>query len=72
MRDCGGDHTPQVGKGVVRRQGKDVALVGYGTAVNSCLAAAEMLAANGISATVTDMRCVLIPMLSVCACERRV
>ncbi|KAK9796686.1 hypothetical protein WJX73_009993 [Symbiochloris irregularis] len=46
----------EVGKGVVRRQGKDVALVGYGTAVNSCLAAAEMLEANGISATVTDMR----------------
>lgn len=46
----------QVGRGVVRRSGKDVALVGYGTAVNNCLAAAEMLAANGISATVADMR----------------
>ena len=46
----------QVGRGVVLRSGKDVALVGYGTAVNMCLAAAEMLAKNGISATVTDMR----------------
>ena len=48
-------HLVQVGRGVVRRSGKDVALVGYGTAVNNCLAAAELLAANGISATVTDM-----------------
>ena len=49
----------QIGKGVVRRQGKDVALVGYGTSTNDCLAAAEMLAERGIQATVTDMRCVL-------------
>lgn len=47
----------EIGKGVVRRQGKDVALVGYGTTVNDCLAAAEMLAERGVSATVTDMRC---------------
>jgi len=33
----------QVGKGVVRRSGKDVALVGYGHSVNECLAAAEIL-----------------------------
>ena len=45
-----------LGKGVVKRQGKDVALVGYGTSVNDCLAAAEMLSERGISATVTDMR----------------
>ena len=46
----------ELGKGVVRRQGKDVALVGYGTSVNDCLAAADMLAERGIQATVTDMR----------------
>lgn len=46
----------EVGKGMLRRQGKDVALVGYGTSVNDCLAAAEMLAEKGISATVADMR----------------
>lgn len=45
-----------LGKGVVRRQGKDVALVGYGTSVNDCLAAADMLSERGLSATVTDMR----------------
>ena len=45
-----------LGKGVVRRQGRDVALVGYGTSVNDCLAAADMLAERGVFATVTDMR----------------
>jgi deoxyxylulose-5-phosphate synthase len=46
----------QVGKGVVRRGGKDVALVAYGTMTNSALAAAEMLEKSGVSATVADMR----------------
>jgi 1-deoxy-D-xylulose-5-phosphate synthase len=45
-----------VGKGIVRRSGKDVALVGFGHSVNECLAAAETLAAAGISATVVDAR----------------
>ena len=47
---------PQIGKGVVRRGGKDVALVAYGTMVNNALAAAEMLAKSGVTATVADMR----------------
>jgi 1-deoxy-D-xylulose-5-phosphate synthase len=46
----------QIGKGVVRRSGKDVALVGYGTIVNDCLAAADDLAKLGISTTVVDAR----------------
>lgn len=50
----------QIGKGVVRRGGHDVALVAYGTMANSALAAAEMLEKSGVSATVADMRCVLI------------
>lgn len=33
----------QIGKGRVRRSGKDVAIVGYGHSVLECLAAAEML-----------------------------
>ena len=53
----------ELGKGVVRRQGKDVALVGYGTSVNDCLAAADMLAERGIQATVTDMRWVEVLLL---------
>ncbi len=47
----------QIGKGVVRRGGKDVALVAYGTMANNALAAAEMLAKSGVTATVADMRC---------------
>ena len=46
----------QIGRGIIRRQGSDVALMGYGTAVNECLAAAEILAKSGIKATVADMR----------------
>ena len=46
----------QIGRGVVRRGGKDVALVAYGTMVNQALAAAEMLAKSGVTATVADMR----------------
>eukprot|EP00212_Chloropicon_laureae_P002778 CAMPEP_0197486912 /NCGR_PEP_ID=MMETSP1311-20131121/1887_1 /TAXON_ID=464262 /ORGANISM="Genus nov. species nov., Strain RCC856" /LENGTH=753 /DNA_ID=CAMNT_0043030273 /DNA_START=205 /DNA_END=2466 /DNA_ORIENTATION=+ len=46
----------EVGKGVVRREGTDVALVGYGQSVNACLAAAEMLSEHAISVTVVDAR----------------
>ncbi len=49
----------QIGKGVVRRGGKDVALVCYGTLTNNALAAAEMLAKSGVTATVADMRWVI-------------
>lgn len=47
---------PQVGKGVVRRQGKDVCLLAYGSSVNEALAAAEMLENDGVSCTVIDAR----------------
>lgn len=46
----------EVGKGVVRRSGKDVAIVGYGHSVVECMAAAEMLADAGVTATVVDAR----------------
>ena len=46
----------QVGRGVVRREGKDVALLAYGTVTNDALKAADMLARSGVSATVVDMR----------------
>ena len=46
----------QIGRGVVRRGGKDVALVAYGTMANNALAAADMLAKSGVTATVADMR----------------
>jgi 1-deoxy-D-xylulose-5-phosphate synthase len=47
---------PQVGKGVVRRQGKDICLLAYGSMVNEALAAAELLEKSGVSATVVDAR----------------
>jgi deoxyxylulose-5-phosphate synthase len=46
----------QIGKGIVRRQGKDVALLAYGSSVNDALAAAELLQRSGVSATVVDAR----------------
>ena len=46
----------EVGKGIVRREGSDVALVGIGTMVNACAKAAEMLAEHNISTTVVDAR----------------
>lgn len=46
----------EVGKGVVRESGTDVALVGYGSAVNECMRAARTLSEMGISCTVVDAR----------------
>lgn len=46
----------ELGKSLLRRQGKDAALVGYGSSVNECLAAAEMLAQQGVEVTVCDAR----------------
>ena len=44
-------HTVEVGKGVVRRQGKKTAIIAFGSMVQPALAAAEVL-----DATVADMR----------------
>lgn len=46
----------QIGKGRILREGSRVALLGYGTIVQSCLAAADLLQNFGISATVADAR----------------
>eukprot|EP00205_Picochlorum_sp_RCC944_P001476 CAMPEP_0182605244 /NCGR_PEP_ID=MMETSP1330-20130603/220_1 /TAXON_ID=464278 /ORGANISM="Picochlorum sp., Strain RCC944" /LENGTH=720 /DNA_ID=CAMNT_0024823207 /DNA_START=125 /DNA_END=2287 /DNA_ORIENTATION=+ len=46
----------EVGKGVIRREGKDVALIGYGNSVGECMKAAAMLEDAGLSATVMDAR----------------
>lgn len=45
-----------IGRGVVLRQGSDVALIAIGSMVYPAKAAAEMLAAEGISATVVNAR----------------
>ncbi|NTW86682.1 MAG: transketolase family protein [Holophagaceae bacterium] len=46
------DYQFQIGKAVILRSGKDVLLVGCGLGTSICLDAAELLAAEGIEATV--------------------
>jgi pyruvate dehydrogenase E1 component subunit beta len=41
---------------VIRRPGRDVALITYGGSLHKCLAAAEQLAASGVDAEVLDLR----------------
>ena len=45
----------KIGKGVVLREGKDVAIIACGVMVSQSLEAADALAAEGISAAVVDM-----------------
>jgi pyruvate dehydrogenase E1 component beta subunit len=51
-----GDHLVPLGKAAIRRDGRDVTLVSYAKTVHNCLAAAETLASDGISAEVIDLR----------------
>ncbi|XP_010466391.1 PREDICTED: 1-deoxy-D-xylulose-5-phosphate synthase, chloroplastic-like [Camelina sativa] len=46
----------QIGKGRILREGERVALLGYGSAVQSCLEAASMLGERGLKITVADAR----------------
>ncbi|MEL7428821.1 MAG: 1-deoxy-D-xylulose-5-phosphate synthase, partial [Pseudomonadota bacterium] len=46
----------EIGKGRVVREGTQVALLSYGTRLQDCLAAAELLERHGISTTVADAR----------------
>jgi pyruvate dehydrogenase E1 component beta subunit len=56
-----GDYTIPFGQAAVVREGKDVTLVAWSAAVELCLRAAEALAAEGIEATVVDLR-TLVPL----------
>lgn len=51
-----GDHLVPLGKAAIRRPGTDVTLVSYAKTVHGCLAAAETLAGEGVSAEVIDLR----------------
>jgi pyruvate dehydrogenase E1 component beta subunit len=51
---------PSLDKAIVRRQGKDITLVGFSLMVDVCLQAAEILSKEGIEASVIDL-CVLRP-----------
>ena len=46
----------EIGKGRIVREGTSVALLSLGTRLQECLKAADMLAAQGLSATVADAR----------------
>lgn len=46
----------EVGRGEVLREGRDVALLGFGTSVQECLRAANILEESGIEAAVINAR----------------
>ena len=46
----------ELGKAKVCREGKDAAVISYGSSTNEALAAAEVLEQNGVSVTVVDAR----------------
>ena len=52
----GDDHIVPLGKAAVRREGSDVSLISYAKTVHTCVAAAEALAEQGVSAEVIDLR----------------
>jgi 2-oxoisovalerate dehydrogenase E1 component len=45
-----------IGRGALRRAGSDLAMITYGAYVHECLRVAETLAADGIEASVLDLR----------------
>jgi pyruvate dehydrogenase E1 component beta subunit len=51
-----GDHVVPIGKAAVRREGSDVTLISYAKTVHTCLSAASVLAEEGVSAEVIDLR----------------
>ncbi|KAK6127058.1 hypothetical protein DH2020_039199 [Rehmannia glutinosa] len=46
----------EIGKGRILREGNRVAILGFGTIVQNCLAAAKVLEDHGVSVTVADAR----------------
>ncbi|RJG00627.1 alpha-ketoacid dehydrogenase subunit alpha/beta [Noviherbaspirillum sedimenti] len=56
-----GDYRIPFGSAAVRREGSDVSIISYGATMTDALAAADLLAADGISAEVIDLRS-LVPL----------
>lgn len=54
-----GDHRVPLGSAAVRREGRDVTIVSYSWPLAEALAAAEILAADGIDAEVIDLRSIV-------------
>lgn len=49
----------RLGKAFVRRAGKDVTLVAFGSMIPSALEAADLLAAEGVDVEIVDLRCLM-------------
>jgi transketolase len=47
----------QLGRGSILREGRDVTLIGLGVMVQACLEAADLLAAEGLTAQVVNLSC---------------
>ena len=56
-----GDYTTPIGEAKIARAGDDVSILTYGAMVHSSLEAAEIVAAEGVSVEVLDLR-TLLPM----------
>lgn len=78
IRQVLGDGPPPplaIGRAAIRRRGSDLVILSYGAYVHVAIRVAERLAADGIEATVVDLRC-LAPldrdtvMSAVCHCNR--
>ena len=54
-----GDHVVPIGKGDVKREGKDITIIAYSAMVQRALEAAVLLEKKGISAEVVDPRTIL-------------
>ena len=50
------DYVVPIGKAELRRSGDDITVISYGLMAHECVEAAEELAADGIDATVLDLR----------------
>jgi len=52
----GAEHEVEIGRARVRREGKDLTVLTYGSMVWASLAAADELAANGVDTEIVDLR----------------
>ena len=55
-----GEHLVPIGKGTIRRSGKDVTVASFGGMLEGCMQAADELTKRGISAEIIDLR-TLVP-----------
>jgi 2-oxoisovalerate dehydrogenase E1 component len=56
---CSPDHLVPIGQAAVRRAGTDVTVVSYSRIMDACLTAADLLAEQGVSCEVIDLRTIV-------------